>query len=81
MPDFMIQGGGYTSDLQKKKTDAPIDNEAHNKLTNDVGTLAMARTSNINSATAQFFINVKDNSFLNHRSKSKQGYGYIEYPA
>lgn len=74
MDDFMIQGGGFTVDLQKKKTFAPIKNEASNKLSNEIGTLAMARTTDPNSATNQFFINVKHNSFLDFRPASNPGY-------
>lgn len=66
IPGFMAQGGGFTANMAQKSTRAPIANEAANGLKNDRGTLAMARTSDINSATAQFFINVKDNDFLNH---------------
>src|SRR5690606_34673747 len=71
----MIQGGGMTADMEQKKTRAPIENEADNGLKNVVGSLAMARTNDPHSATAQFFINVKDNSFLNHTSKSAQCWG------
>ena len=77
--NFMIQGGGFTPDGNQKETRDPIANEAGNGLSNDRGTIAMARTSVINSATAQFFINVKDNSFLNHRDDSVQGYGYAVF--
>lgn len=66
IPGFMIQGGGMTDDLQEKKTHAPIKNEADNGLGNERGTLAMARTQVVDSATAQFFINLSDNAFLNH---------------
>ncbi len=66
IPGFMAQGGGFTAKMQQKETRPPIKNEAANGLKNDRGTLAMARTSDINSATAQFFINVKNNDFLNH---------------
>lgn len=76
---FMVQGGGMTEDLEQKKTRAAIENEADNGLKNTVGTLAMARTNDPHSATAQFFINVKDNSFLNHSSKSSQGWGYCVF--
>jgi peptidyl-prolyl cis-trans isomerase A (cyclophilin A) len=79
IPGFMIQGGGFTPDLAQKPTRGPIKNEAGNGLTNDEGTLAMARTSVVDSATAQFFINVKDNAFLNHSSDSDQGYGYAVF--
>jgi cyclophilin family peptidyl-prolyl cis-trans isomerase len=78
--DFMIQGGGFDKDLKEKViTDAPIKNEAGNGLVNEVGTLAMARTSEVNSATAQFFINVKDNAFLNHSDDSNAGMGYAVF--
>lgn len=76
---FMIQGGGMTADLQQKKTKAPVKNEADNGLTNDRGTIAMARTQVVDSATSQFFINVADNAFLNHQGKSPQGYGYAVF--
>ena len=76
---FMIQGGGFDADMKQKKTNAPIRNEADNGLKNDTGTIAMARTSDPNSATAQFFINVKDNGFLNHTAPSGQGWGYAVF--
>lgn len=76
---FMIQGGGFTQDLQRKPTKAPIENEADNGLKNDRGTVAMARTNNPNSATAQFFINVVNNDFLNFRNKSVRGWGYAVF--
>ena len=76
---FMVQGGGMTEDMEQKKTRAPIENEADNGLKNVVGSLAMARTNDPHSATAQFFINVKDNSFLNHSSKNAQGWGYCVF--
>jgi peptidyl-prolyl cis-trans isomerase B (cyclophilin B) len=77
---FMIQGGGMTEDMsEKKKTRDPIQNEADNGLKNVTGSLAMARTNDPHSATAQFFINVKDNSFLNHSSKTSQGWGYAVF--
>jgi cyclophilin family peptidyl-prolyl cis-trans isomerase len=76
---FMIQGGGYTADFKEKDTRAPVANEADNGLKNDRGTIAMARTSNPNSATAQFFINHADNDFLNHRGKTPQGWGYAVF--
>ncbi len=76
---FMIQGGGMDSDLKEKPTRAPIMNEAINGLKNERGTLAMARTSNPNSATAQFFINLKDNDFLNFKSPTPQGWGYAVF--
>lgn len=77
--NFMIQGGGFTEDMEQKKTNPPIENEADNGLPNNTGTIAMARTSDPNSATAQFFINVKDNDFLNHKSKTSQGWGYCVF--
>lgn len=79
IPNFMIQGGGFTADMQQKKTDEPIINEAANGLKNQVGTIAMARTPNPNSATAQFFINVKDNDFLNYKNNTVQGMGYAVF--
>ena len=77
--NFMIQGGGLTVDMKKKITLAEIKNEADNGLKNDVGTIAMARTNLVDSATSQFFINVKNNNFLNHRSKNPKGYGYTVF--
>lgn len=76
---FMIQGGGFETGMKQKPTQAPIKNEADNGLKNDLGTLAMARTQDPHSATAQFFINVKDNDFLNYREKSLQGWGYAVF--
>ncbi|WP_394179390.1 peptidylprolyl isomerase [Marinomonas posidonica] len=76
---FMVQGGGFEPGMTQKETRAPIENEADNGLTNDVGTLAMARTMDPHSASAQFFINVADNSFLNHRSKTPDGWGYAVF--
>lgn len=76
---FMIQGGGFTPDMQQKPTRDPIENEADNGLSNDEGTLAMARTMDPHSASAQFFINVKDNGFLNHTGKNTQGWGYCVF--
>lgn len=76
---FMIQGGGFTKDLSKKTTKAPIKNEADNGLKNSNYTVAMARTNDPHSATAQFFINVKDNNFLNHSSKTTRGWGYAVF--
>jgi peptidyl-prolyl cis-trans isomerase B (cyclophilin B) len=76
---FMIQGGGFTEDFEQKKTRETIENEADNGLQNLTGTLAMARTNDPHSATAQFFINVKDNSFLNHTSKNSSGWGYCVF--
>ena len=77
--DFMIQGGGYTVRMDEKPTRAPIANEAANGLKNEPGTLAMARTQDPHSATAQFFINVAGNDFLNHRAPNVQGYGYAVF--
>ncbi len=77
--NFMIQGGGFTEGMQQKAVRAPIDNEADNGLSNDKGTIAMARTMDPHSATAQFFINVKDNHFLNFKSKDMQGWGYCVF--
>ncbi|NIM20152.1 MAG: peptidyl-prolyl cis-trans isomerase [Candidatus Latescibacteria bacterium] len=79
IPDFMIQGGGFNLKMVQKEGNAPIKNEATNGLGNDRGTIAMARTSVINSATSQFFINLKDNAFLNHRDNSQAGYGYAVF--
>lgn len=76
---FMIQGGGFDQDMLQKETRETIQNEADNGLKNDTGTLAMARTGDPHSATAQFFINVKDNDFLNFRSKDSQGWGYCVF--
>ena len=79
IPGFMIQGGGFTTDMKKKTTRPPIRNEADNGLKNERGTIAMARTPDPNSATAQFFINSVNNDFLNHRGKSPQGWGYAVF--
>jgi peptidyl-prolyl cis-trans isomerase B (cyclophilin B) len=79
IPGFMIQGGGFSADMEKKDTHPPIDNEADNGLRNERGTIAMARTSNPHSATAQFFINTVNNDFLNYRDKSSQGWGYAVF--
>ena len=76
---FMVQGGGFTEDMQQKPTNDPIENEADNGLKNDAYTVAMARTSDPHSATAQFFINVKKNDFLNHQSKTANGWGYTVF--
>lgn len=77
--NFMIQGGGFTADLQKKPTDAAIMNEANNGLHNVKGSIAMARTGDPHSATAQFFINVKDNDFLDFRAPTPRGWGYTVF--
>jgi peptidyl-prolyl cis-trans isomerase B (cyclophilin B) len=76
---FMIQGGGFGPGMKQKPTRAPIKNEADNGLTNDLYTVAMARTSDPHSASAQFFINTKDNDFLNHTSPTPQGWGYCVF--
>ncbi|CBW75431.1 Peptidyl-prolyl cis-trans isomerase (EC 5.2.1.8) [Mycetohabitans rhizoxinica HKI 454] len=76
---FMIQGGGFEPGMKQKQTDAPIDNEANNGLKNEVGTIAMARTNDPHSASAQFFINVNDNDFLNHSAPTPQGWGYTVF--
>jgi peptidyl-prolyl cis-trans isomerase A (cyclophilin A) len=77
--DFMIQGGNFTVDMAPKKTGEPIKNEAANGLRNQRGTIAMARTSVVDSATSQFFINLKDNNFLNHKDNSDRGFGYAVF--
>jgi cyclophilin family peptidyl-prolyl cis-trans isomerase len=77
--NFMIQGGGFTTDMGQKKTHEPIKNEAADNLKNDRGTIAMARTNVVDSATSQFFINLKDNDFLNHRDSSPMGFGYAAF--
>ncbi|QJR82255.1 peptidylprolyl isomerase [Alteromonas pelagimontana] len=76
---FMIQGGGFTADMEQKTNDAPIANEANNGVANEAGTIAMARTNDPHSATAQFFINIKDNDFLNFTSESVNGWGYCAF--
>lgn len=77
--NFMIQGGGFDPDMKQKQTHAPVDNEADNKLKNDLYTLAMARTSDPHSATAQFFINAADNDFLNFTAPTPNGWGYAVF--
>jgi cyclophilin family peptidyl-prolyl cis-trans isomerase len=79
IPGFMIQGGGFTPEMKQKDTRAPIKNEAGNGLKNARGTIAMARTSVVDSATSQFFINVEDNAALNHQDDSRQGFGYAVF--
>ena len=79
IPGFMIQGGGFEPGMTQKATDKPIDNEANNGLKNTKYTLAMARTNDPHSATAQFFINIADNGFLNHTAPSAQGWGYAVF--
>ena len=77
--NFMIQGGGFDTNMEQKPASEPIENEADNGLKNDTGTVAMARTMEPHSAAAQFFINVKDNDFLNHSGKTMQGWGYAVF--
>jgi peptidyl-prolyl cis-trans isomerase B (cyclophilin B) len=79
IPDFMAQGGGFDTNFNQKTVHEPINNEANNGLLNSRGTLAMARTNDPNSATGQFFINYKDNSFLNHTSQTSSGWGYAVF--
>jgi peptidyl-prolyl cis-trans isomerase B (cyclophilin B) len=79
IPSFMIQGGGFDADMQQKSTNAPVKNEANNGLKNVTGSIAMARTSDPHSASAQFFINVKDNSFLDHSAPTPSGWGYAVF--
>lgn len=79
IPGFMVQGGGFTADMRQKPTDKAIVNEAANGLRNQVGTVAMARTAEPNSATAQFFINIASNDFLDHKNPSPQGMGYAVF--
>ncbi len=79
IPGFMIQGGGFNTMIVRKNTRSPIKNEAGNGLKNSRGTLAMARTSVVDSATSQFFINVADNRFLDHKSETADGYGYAVF--
>ncbi|MGZ8426220.1 MAG: peptidylprolyl isomerase [Candidatus Binatia bacterium] len=79
IPGFMIQGGGMDAAMKEKSNKAPIKNEAANGLKNDIGTLAMARTNVVDSATSQFFINVKNNDFLNHRSTAAAEFGYAVF--
>ncbi|WP_171162005.1 peptidylprolyl isomerase [Streptomyces sp. I05A-00742] len=79
IPGFMIQGGGFTADMRQKPVGAPIENEANNGLQNVRGSVAMARTNDPHSATAQFFINTVDNDFLNHSSPTPQGWGYAVF--
>jgi peptidyl-prolyl cis-trans isomerase B (cyclophilin B) len=79
IPNFMIQGGGFSPDMKRKNTEVPIQNEADNGLKNKRGTVAMARTPDPHSATDQFFINTKNNSFLNHKSTTTRGWGYTVF--
>lgn len=79
IPGFMIQGGGFDKTLRQKPARQPVENEAANGLRNEIGTVAMARTSDPHSASAQFFINVANNAFLNHTAPTPQGYGYTVF--
>ena len=79
IPNFMIQGGGFTADMTQKKTRESIPNEASNGLKNDKGTVAMARTPDPHSASSQFFVNLTDNDFLNFSDESQSGYGYCVF--
>ncbi len=79
IPNFMIQGGGFDTDFKQKATMSPLENEADNELSNEIGTIAMARTNDPHSATSQFFINTADNSFLDYKSRSTQGWGYCVF--
>lgn len=79
IPGFMVQGGGFTKDMKQKPTKAPVKIESDNGLKNERGTVAMARTSDPNSATSQFFINDQNNDFLNFKDKSPRGYGYAVF--
>jgi peptidyl-prolyl cis-trans isomerase B (cyclophilin B) len=79
IPGFMIQGGGFDADMNQKSTNAPVKNEANNGLKNVTGSIAMARTNDPHSASAQFFINVKDNTFLDHTAPTPRGWGYAVF--
>ena len=79
IPNFMVQGGGFDTNYKEKTTKPPIQIESDNGLKNEIGTIAMARTSNVHSATAQFFINVANNGFLNFTAPSQSGYGYTVF--
>ena len=79
IPGFMLQGGGFSRDMQKKPTLTPVKNEAHNGLKNDRGTIAMARTQDPHSASSQFFINTVDNAFLNYKGQTTAGWGYAVF--
>jgi len=79
IPNFMVQGGGFTDDMSEKSTREPIKNEANNGLANENGTIAMARTPNPHSASSQFFINVKDNAFLDFQNETPNGWGYCVF--
>ena len=77
--DFMVQGGGFTLEMEEKETMSPIKNEANNMVSNERGTIAMARTNDPHSASAQFFINLKDNLFLDFKNETTQGWGYCVF--
>lgn len=77
--NFMVQGGGFEPGMKQRPTDEPIENEANNGLQNEIGSIAMARTMDPHSASAQFFINVADNSFLNHSAETPEGWGYAVF--
>lgn len=79
VPGFVVQGGGFDASFRQKPTKPPVENEATNKLSNLRGTVAMARTADVHSATSQFFINLKDNTFLDHRDTTSRGYGYCVF--
>jgi len=79
IPDFMVQGGGFTADMTQKPTKPPVPNEADNRVLNERGTVAMARTNDPNSATSQFFVNLKHNGFLNFTGKTTSGWGYTVF--
>jgi cyclophilin family peptidyl-prolyl cis-trans isomerase len=79
IPTFMVQGGGYDQNYERKTTEPPVENEADNGIKNTRGTVAMARTGDPHSATAQFFVNVTDNAFLDHTGKDQQGWGYAVF--
>ena len=79
IPGFMIQGGGFTPEMEQKKTHEPVVNEARNRLPNERGTLAMARTNVVDSATSQFFVNHADNAFLDFQAPTAQGFGYCVF--
>jgi len=79
IPNFMIQGGGFESGMVQKQTQEPIENEAANGISNEMGTLAMARTNDPHSATCQFFININNNAFLDYKESTSQGFGYCVF--
>ncbi|MFW6366471.1 MAG: peptidylprolyl isomerase [Spirochaetota bacterium] len=79
IPGFVVQGGGFTGSMDQKQTEKPVRNEAENGLSNSTGTVAMARTADVHSATSQFFINLNDNTMLDHRDTTPRGYGYCVF--